>query len=925
VSTGTADALSPREREVLAALAGHATNAEIAERLFLSVRTVESHVASLLRKTGARDRRALAGLAVEPAASAPPVASTLTSFIGRAHERAALAVALGEHRLVTALGPGGVGKTRLAFSVAADLAERYPEGSWLVDLVPITDPARIAPTIAERIGVQERQGRAPVDALEAWLSTRTTLLVLDNCEHLLDPVAELLERLLAGCPGLTVLATSRTRLAVPFEWVFPVPGLSAGPDGDAAALFTARALAAGTRLTDADRERVGAICTGLEGVALAIELAAARLPSLGLDGLEAGLGDRLALLTGGRRADARHRSLRAAVDWSHDLLAPEERAVLRRVSVFATPFPATAAADVVAALPGVTRGAVPGALAALVDCSLLDAVSTNDGTRYRALETIRQYGAELLEAERETTAVRSAHLRWCMVHAEQLPVEAQDDERWTRDVDALADEARTALARDDLPAADREGAFRLAERIARLVFARGIPAEAQRRFEQAAVLAADPASRGRMLVAAAGAAEARQFGAPSIRLRGEAARAFREAGDDALAAVQLAREAEAMVRFRGIITPRPEPEAAEPVLDEARPLAGGDPRALARIAVAEILGMHDEDPAKESAALDLLPELERLDDRVGRSSVLDGICTIRLARGDLTGAFAAASERIELLAPLGISPEIGAELTDALQMTAECAIGVGDIPAARRLSGRLLTLPSHAGEGYLAVSRAIIVAAIAGDVQLARDLGVRFLDGWERAGRPRVNSLSPTAMAVGCAAALQGDDDDAARWLGIARALLTRDFREQYFEVLVCRLLPLLHGGDSTRALDTAATAPDGRNGRDDWYENLWRPWYAALRTEVAVIAAVPGAAGWIAAARSIVEQNPVTALLVDRADALLREDGDGLPAIADRLEALGARYQAARTRIMAGGALRERGEGEMAACGAAPMTWPLG
>ncbi len=526
MSTGTADALSPREREVLAALAGHATNAEIAERLFLSVRTVESHVASLLRKTGARDRRALADLGGEPAASAPPVASTLTSFIGRAQERAALAAALGEHRLVTALGPGGVGKTRLAFSVAADLADQYPEGSWLVDLVPVMGPARIAPTIAERIGVQERQGRAPVDALEAWLSTRTTLLVLDNCEHLLDPVAELLERLLAACPGLTVLATSRTRLAVPFEWVFPVPGLSAGPDGDAAALFSARALAAGTRLTDADRERVEAICTGLEGVALAIELAAARLPSLGLDGLEAGLGDRLALLTGGRRADARHRSLRAAVDWSHELLAPEERAVLRRVSVFATPFPAGAAADVVTALPGVPRGAVPAALATLVDCSLLDALRTPDGTRYRALETIRQYGAELLEAEGETTAVRSAHLRWCILHADQLPVEPQDDERWIREVDALADEARTALARE-LPDADRQGAFRLAERIARLVFARGAPAEAQRRFEQAAALAADPATRGRVLVAAAGAAEARQFGAPSIRLRGEAARAFR--------------------------------------------------------------------------------------------------------------------------------------------------------------------------------------------------------------------------------------------------------------------------------------------------------------------------------------------------------------------------------------------------------------
>jgi DNA-binding CsgD family transcriptional regulator len=252
VTTGRMqEPISPREQEVLAALAGHATNAEIAERLFISVRTVESHIASLLRKTGAHDRRALAALEPTAAASGPKtrVASTLTSFVGRDAERAALAAALDEHRLVTALGPGGVGKTRLAFSVAADLADRYPDGAWIVDLAPVMDPGRIAITVAERLGVHERQGRGPIDAVEAWLGSRSALLVFDNCEHLLDPVAALLERLLADCPGLTVLATSRTRLAVPFEWVFAVPGLSAGPEGDAVALFETRAGAAGSPVT----------------------------------------------------------------------------------------------------------------------------------------------------------------------------------------------------------------------------------------------------------------------------------------------------------------------------------------------------------------------------------------------------------------------------------------------------------------------------------------------------------------------------------------------------------------------------------------------------------------------------------------------------------------------------------------------------
>ncbi len=149
----------------------------------------------------------------------------LTSFVGRAAERAALAAALGEHRLVTAVGPGGVGKTRLALSVVGDVAGRYADGAWYVDLVPVTDPAMVAPAIAAALGLGERQGRSSEDIVLGWLAPRQALLVLDNCEHLLDGMAALVERLLAGCPRLSVLLTSRARLLVPFEWVFGVPGL----------------------------------------------------------------------------------------------------------------------------------------------------------------------------------------------------------------------------------------------------------------------------------------------------------------------------------------------------------------------------------------------------------------------------------------------------------------------------------------------------------------------------------------------------------------------------------------------------------------------------------------------------------------------------------------------------------------------------
>ena len=210
----------------------------------------------------------------------------------------------------------------------------------------------------------------------------------------------LLERLLAASSGLSVLVTSRARLLVPFEWVFPVPGLSLEADGggrgDAAELFLERAAAAGSRFTSDDWDRVAAVCRRLDGMALAIELAAARVPSLGLDGIEAGLADRLRLLTGGQRIDARHRSLRSTLDWSYTLLDEPDQAILRRVSVFAAPFTAGAAAAVLADWPPTAVNDIPTILARLAEQSLLVAIADPTGTRYRALETIRQYGVARL-------------------------------------------------------------------------------------------------------------------------------------------------------------------------------------------------------------------------------------------------------------------------------------------------------------------------------------------------------------------------------------------------------------------------------------------------------------------------------------------------------------------------------------------------
>ncbi len=278
------------------------------------------------------------------------------------------------------------------------MAGRYAGGAWYVDLVPVTDPSMIAPTIAAAVGLSEHQGRSAEDTVLDWLAARQALLVLDNCEHLLGGVAALPERLLAGSPELSVLVTSRARLLVPFEWVFTVPGLSVETDGggpgDAVELFRVRAAAGGSTLGPGDVKRAAAICRELDGMALAIELTAARVASLGLDGIEAGLTDQLRLLTGGQRADGRHRSLRSALDWSYALLDVAGQAVLRRVSVFAAPFTVSAAVAVLGSWPPMAGDAIPAVLAGLADQSLLVPTADPSGTRYRALETIRQYGAD---------------------------------------------------------------------------------------------------------------------------------------------------------------------------------------------------------------------------------------------------------------------------------------------------------------------------------------------------------------------------------------------------------------------------------------------------------------------------------------------------------------------------------------------------
>ncbi|TDD71108.1 ATPase [Actinomadura darangshiensis] len=904
--------ISAREAEVLALLGEHLTNAEIAARLVISVRTVESHVSSLLRKLQLPDRRALARQAAEaagPERVEPALPSPLTAFIGRVRERGELAEALRAHRLVTVAGPGGVGKTRLALAVAADVAPDFPDGVWFADLVPVTEPGRVGAAVAAAVGVGEQPGRGIDDAVPDALADRRALLVLDNCEQVLDGVAPFLERLLAACPRLRVLVTSRARLLVPFERVFAVPPLSreGGDESEAVALFMDRASAVGWPPGPAVSDGVVAICERLGGMALAIELAAARWSTLGLDGLTAGLSDQLRILTGGPRADDRHRSVRAVLDWSHDLLEPRDRALLRRVSVFVAPCTAEAAAEVAGFAP-LDPAAVVDGLGVLAEQSLLGVTPSASGTRYHALETIRQYGTERLADAGELTDVRSRHLGWCLANASALT--GGGGAEWRARFDAVAEELRAALAWAADQPEQRADARRLAAAMAELAFARTLLGEAQQRFEQAAGLTADDDGAGAAaLRQAAAVAGCRSVDGDSYRLFRAAAEAARRAGDTAGAGRDLAAAATVAYRFSSSFAQPPPVDEVTAMLAQARELAGDAPSAEAAVALAEAAVVADafgavqgspDNPAQAtvSRAEHAVELARRAGDPVAESAALDALAGAVSWAGDAFAAAAAARRRIDVLACEPPAPAATHELMDALAMAAGTAVGVGDLPAARRWGARLAEHPLLAEAGHHATSWLLVADAFSGNVGEVLTTSRRFHDTWEKSGRLRSRSLGPAAASVAMIHGLRGDRSARASWLAIvSEAGPADDHRLGYGAVFDAMVL--LHHGDAEAALERVAPPPDEVW---KWVCWVWLHWYVALRAEAAVLTGHPDARDRIAAARDVVAGNPVASAQVDRADALLDGDLSRQLAAAAAFDAAGCRYQSARTLLLARG-----------------------
>jgi predicted ATPase/DNA-binding SARP family transcriptional activator len=387
-----------------------------------------------------------------------------TSFIGRERERLEVKRLLAMTRLLTLTGAGGSGKTRLTLKVARDLVGAYPEGVWLVDLAPLSEAELVPQAVAQAVGVREQPGRALLETLKGTLRSRKILLVVDNCEHLVEAVVGLVDALLDCCLHLRILATSRVTLNAAGEVNWVVPSLSVTDSRQEAytpqeleayesvRLFVARARqrVPSFVLTLRNRQAVAQICRQLDGIPLAIELAAARIGALSAQELAERLDDSLKLLTGGSRtADPRQRSLRATLEWSFELLSEPEQVLFRRLSVFAGGW-TLEAAEVVCSGEAIEEGEVLDLLSKLVEKSLVvtEAGQEEDASRFRMLGPVRQYVHEKVEEIGESEAVRRQHAEYFLALAEEADpqLKGAEQEEWLKRLEQEHDNLRAALS-----------------------------------------------------------------------------------------------------------------------------------------------------------------------------------------------------------------------------------------------------------------------------------------------------------------------------------------------------------------------------------------------------------------------------------------------------------------------------------------------
>jgi predicted ATPase/DNA-binding CsgD family transcriptional regulator/DNA-binding XRE family transcriptional regulator len=575
-----------------------------------------------------------------------PVA--LTSFIGRECELAAVQERLHATRLLTLTGPGGVGKTRLALEVAGLLtrgSKLCVDGVWQAELAPLADGGQVPRALASSLGVREVPGQPVLETVSRSLHARHMLLILDNCEHLLAASAAAADALLRALSGLTILATSREALNIAGEVVWPVGPLPA--DSDGLRLFADRASAASPsfEITSDTRSAVVRVCQQLDGLPLAIELAAARVNAFTVDEIERRLEQRFALLTAGRRTSpTRHQTLRALVDWSYELLSVEEQQLLQQVSVFSGGWTFEAAEAVCE--PTVD---VPGLMPSLVDKSLVQVEQRAGQSRYRLLETLRQYGVEKLREAQAERAARTRHLVWCECLGRAAERELMFGRREMECFQRLEDEFdnfRSALQWSLLEPGQLESGLKLAAALARSSFWYGGYGVEGSEWMDSLLARASPgpgqaealSERGFLLMRRGDTGAAHPLLEQAVALA-------RQLDDGCLLAVALSHVAEVRMHEGDLVGARLAVEESLALSAEAADCPQYWPRHRVLSLLGEIAEIENDWDAASSFYEQTLEMARALQDQF-RSVILRHLGQLALNRGDLSAARARLNESL---------------------------------------------------------------------------------------------------------------------------------------------------------------------------------------------------------------------------------------------------------------------------------------